>query len=491
MSDGTNIEHAGGKYDMNPRRLWVAPALWRQVPHCAAFFPDFEVLAEGAARADGALALDIGDVSEGPWRAPGFNGLRGVLGLVVPGLPGPAHAPDARLSADQAAALPHSRFACPFRARAAGLAETLDTLALWRATEAENRQIGAFLHMQGWKRDAIATAFGHDAGHAVFAETADAALAQDGAVLAWAARLTAAEEARAPTRFWRVEDGFIRSVGLGVNFAPAASLALDPVGMHFDATRPSRLETLLRETVFDAPLLARAAALRAEVTRRNITKYNLPGAVAPLPETPGRTRILVVGQVEDDASIRTGAGAVRTNLGLLQAVRAAHPDACIIWKPHPDVETGYRRGYLPARDAARIADIVLPMGDIRSLFAQVDALHTMTSLAGFEALLRGLPVTCWGRPFYAGWGLTTDMEPCDRRGRALTLDELVAGCLILYPRYQDPLTGLPCPPELLLERLGDTALWPALPPARRAWVVWWKLQGRLLRALRHWRVVPR
>ena len=78
----------------------------------------------------------------------------------------------------------------------------------------------------------------------------------------------------------------------------------------------------------------------------------------------------------------------------------------------------------------------------------------MTSLAGFEALLRGKPVTTYGQPFYAGWGLTEDLCPVPRRTRRRSLDELVAGALILYPRYLDPVTGLRCTPELLVERLG-------------------------------------
>jgi capsular polysaccharide export protein len=84
-------------------------------------------------------------------------------------------------------------------------------------------------------------------------------------------------------------------------------------------------------------------------------------------------------------------------------------------------------------------------------------------LSGFEALLRGRRVVTHGRPFYAGWGLTEDRDPPPRRGRRLSLDELVAAALILYPRYRDPVTGLPCPPEVLLERLAAA---PAPPPAR-------------------------
>jgi capsular polysaccharide export protein len=192
----------------------------------------------------------------------------------------------------------------------------------------------------------------------------------------------------------------------------------------------------------------------------------------------------VVGQVEGDASIKYGAGEVRTNLGLLKAVRAAAPDAFIIWKPHPAVETGRRRGYLRPDLASQFADLVLSQGDVGSLFGQVDGLHTLTSQAGFEALLRGLPVTCWGRPFYAGWGLTEDRDVVARRQRLLSLDELVAACLILYPRYQDPITGLPCTPELLLERLGDAAAWPSPPLFWRGFLLLEKLFGQVNLGLR-------
>ena len=63
----------------------------------------------------------------------------------------------------------------------------------------------------------------------------------------------------------------------------------------------------------------------------------------------------------------------------------------------------------------------------------------MTSLVGFDALLRGKKVVIYGQPFYAGWGLTQDVfasgEAFLRRGRKLSLDELVAGALIYYPIY--------------------------------------------------------
>ncbi|HWN70969.1 MAG TPA: hypothetical protein VNM90_25175, partial [Haliangium sp.] len=68
-------------------------------------------------------------------------------------------------------------------------------------------------------------------------------------------------------------------------------------------------------------------------------------------------------------------------------------------------------------------------------------------------LLRGLRVVVYGQPFYASWGLTEDRAPVARRARALTLDELVAGALIRYPRYLHPETGAFTTPETILTRL--------------------------------------
>jgi capsular polysaccharide export protein len=114
-----------------------------------------------------------------------------------------------------------------------------------------------------------------------------------------------------------------------------------------------------------------------------------------------------------------------------------------------------------------------------SLLARVDGVHVLTSLTGFEALLRGLDVSVHGHPFYAGWGLTRDLTgPVSRRTRTLTLAELIAGTLILYPRYIDPVTELPCPPEILLDRFAEG--W----RPKTGWLIRLRqLQGRLARLL--------
>lgn len=151
--------------------------------------------------------------------------------------------------------------------------------------------------------------------------------------------------------------------------------------------------------------------------------------------------MLVPGQLEGDASIRLGCLDVRTNSGLLQAVRAACPDAFIVYKPHPEVASGNWRGSLSRVDAARWADHVEPTLSVVSCIDACDELHTLTSLAGFDALLRGKRVVTYGQPFYAGWGLSEDRATngvaWSRRQRRLSLDELVTGTLPRYPIYWD------------------------------------------------------
>ncbi|MEM1385051.1 MAG: capsular polysaccharide biosynthesis protein, partial [Pseudomonadota bacterium] len=255
-----------------------------------------------------------------------------------------------------------------------------------------------------------------------------------------------------------VEDGFLRSVGLGANLIDAGSLVFDDLGIYYDPSRPSRLETLIAEAALldpAGPECARAAALRGQIVAARVTKYNV-GRTETLPAAGGRPVVLVPGQVEDDASIERGAaGTVCTNLALLQAARAGNPHAFLIYKPHPDVEAGLRKGKVPDAEAARLADHIARDASAVDLLDRTDRLWTMTSLMGFEALLRGIPVTCLGQPFYAGWGLTDDHGPaCPRRTSRPKLDHLVHAVLIAYPSYVDPVSGLPCPPELAVERLA-------------------------------------
>lgn len=251
----------------------------------------------------------------------------------------------------------------------------------------------------------------------------------------------------------RMEDGFVRSVGLGSDLVRPRSLVVDRSGIYFDPTRPSDLETLLANHAFSDAELERGRALIARLRTSRVTKYNT-GNRAPLDLAAAgpRRRVLVPGQVEDDQSIQRGCVDVRTNRGLLEAARAAEPDAFLVYKPHPDVLVGNRAGELPP-EAAGLADLVVTDRDMAACLAAVDGVHTLTSLTGFEALIHGRTVHTHGLPFYAGWGLTTDRHACPRRGRALPLEAVVLATLVLYPRYLDPASGLFTGPEPVIDAL--------------------------------------
>jgi capsular polysaccharide export protein len=269
----------------------------------------------------------------------------------------------------------------------------------------------------------------------------------------------------AQVRIVRLEDGFLRSVGLGADLIRPMSWVMDDQGIYYDPRYPSALETLLQQQHFSVGELARAAALRERIVAAGLTKYNLASRGWKRP-TGGRPVVLVAGQVETDASIACGAVDIRTNLDLLQAVRAARPDAWLIYKPHPDVVAGLRKQGVGEAQASAYCDEQVVEASMHDLLAQVDELHVLTSLAGFEALLRGKPVVCWGQPFYAGWGLTQDQHLHPRRSRRLQLDELVAGALLRYPVYLSRSTGRRCTPEQAVDEL---LTWRACRSARDPW----------------------
>ncbi|WP_429119697.1 capsular polysaccharide biosynthesis protein [Aeromonas veronii] len=299
-----------------------------------------------------------------------------------------------------------------------------------------------------WKRAFMRTFCAHLADELRFVRRPPGRLTGDEQVLVWGSRYPELVSAI------RVEDGFIRSSGLGSNLCRPSSLSIDPVGIYFDSRRPSALEQLLNYEPIDEVLLARGNRLLALLRRSRVSKYNVGTSMPFQPPQDGRELILVVGQVDGDASILCGSPVIHSNEQLLWAVRAAKPQAHILFKPHPDVVCGNREGTISASCLAECVDSQVIQCDLASLYPHIDELHTMTSLSGFEALVQGVKVTTWGQPFYSGWGLTHDIHPPARRERPLPLAALVCLTLAAYPRYIDWQSGLWCSPEQLIRKLA-------------------------------------
>ena len=244
--------------------------------------------------------------------------------------------------------------------------------------------------------------------------------------------------------FISVEDGFVRSAGLGADLYPPLSLLFDKKGIHYDASKESDLEYLLQNTGVNDNEIIRARKIINLIIKLNISKYNLKlNKEIDLPKNIDKKKIIgVLGQVETDNSIIYGVPEntiQKTNFALVEQVRKDYPDAYIIYKPHPDTESGLRAKGSKEESIIINADLIAADISLIELFRKVGRIAVFTSLGGFEALIRGMPVTTYVLPFYAGWGLTEDKLYdniwAKRRTKILTIEELTFIALVKYPFY--------------------------------------------------------
>lgn len=244
---------------------------------------------------------------------------------------------------------------------------------------------------------------------------------------------------------WTIEDGFIRSVGLGKDGFQPLSLVVDKRGIYFDAFTSSDLEQLILRGVDDP---VRAAAAMADIRRFKLSKYNHAPAV-PILTQVGQKNILVVDQTCGDQSIALGGAHERVFETMLAQACLDHPDAMIWVKTHPDVSVRKRTGYLThVQPSAKIRLLTQAMNPL-TLLEQMDEVYVVSSQLGFEALIMGKTVHCFGVPWYAGWGLTDDSAAPmavlnGRRGQPRTLSQLFSAAYFHYARYVNPETGLRC-----------------------------------------------
>lgn len=375
-------------------------------------------------------------------------------------------------------------FSSPFGGDPLSLVELIDLCGFWRTLIDANRDLAGGLGFAFWKQDSVLPLLWGGGDSSAFFRDAAIPRQGHGAVALWRSKASSdliAQIERRGTPIVEVEDGFLRSTGLGADCIPPLSITVDRLGPYFDPAQPSELENLLEHGSFDTALLDRARAIRDTIVAAGLGKYG-HGVETTARFDPGRRHILVAGQVEDDRSVMTGGCGLATNQALLERVRASEREAYLIYKPHPDVVAGHRKGIIPDQICRQLADKVVTDRPISSLIDMVDDVHVNTSLAGFEALMQHKNVITHGVPFYAGWGLTRDLGPVPaRRTRRRSLDELVAATLLLYPRYLDPQSGLPCPAEIVVDRLTRP-----FPNRMAALVRLRRFQGRMRARLARW-----
>jgi capsular polysaccharide export protein len=271
-------------------------------------------------------------------------------------------------------------------------------------------------------------------------------------VIAWGRKPSAKTALNFANRYGlsllRLEDGFLRSVGLG-NQEPPLSVVVDDMGIYYDATSPSRLETLIA-TEHTEVQQSRARKLIASWRAAGVSKYNHAREYEG--ELPARY-VLVADQTLGDSSIQYGLADESSFQRMLDAALAEYPECTVLLKVHPEVMSGRKRGHFDLEVVKQNPRIRLLSEDVHPslLIQRAEAIYAVTSQIGFEGLLWGKQVHTFGMPFYAGWGLTFDDLPAPDRRTPSSLENLVHAALVDYPRYLDPESGKRCEVERLLE----------------------------------------
>ncbi|EFN0427984.1 capsular polysaccharide biosynthesis protein [Campylobacter coli] len=355
-----------------------------------------------------------------------------------------------------AAYILYSEYFNPYLNQKGDIFDTIYTLAKYKKIEQANSNKLYFLGFTLWKRWFMKPFFKAKNNKIIFLNSLDelykANLISEDKIFIWGKKYDKTLLAKDfNNEIFLVEDGFLRSVFLGSDLTRPFSLIVDNKGLYVDPSKPSDLEDILQNYKFDDGLKQRAKKLITTITQNKFSKYNgLKHEDLKINAKIGQKIILIPAQVEDDASMILGGFGLST-LDLLKEVRSKNQDAYIIFKPHPDVLSGNRVGLKDETLILEFCDEIVKDCSIDSAIKIADEIHTITSTSGFDALLRAKKVFTYGMPFYAGWGLTKDKHKCERRTRKLSLEELVAGALIAYPRYINPKTKTLCEIEVCLD----------------------------------------
>ncbi|EIJ4041045.1 capsular polysaccharide biosynthesis protein [Campylobacter jejuni] len=367
-----------------------------------------------------------------------------------------------------AAYILYSEYFNPYLNQKSNIFDTIQTLAKYKDIEKINSNRLFFFGFSKWKRKFVKPFFIAKNNEIIFLDFLDCLkniqLKENDKFFIWGKRIdynalktTLIKKAQDENLLYftpkisLVEDGFIRSISLGSDLTRPFSLIIDDKGLYIDPNKPSKLEELLQNEIFDENMLNRAKNIIKILLENRFSKYNgLKHEDLKINAKIGQKVILIPAQVEDDASMILGGFGLST-LDLLKEVRTKNQDAYIIFKPHPDVLSGNRVGLKDETLILEFCDEIVKDCSIDSAIKIADEIHTITSTSGFDALLRSKKVFTYGMPFYAGWGLTKDKHKCERRTRKLSLEELVAGTLITYPRYINPKTKTLCEIEVCLD----------------------------------------
>lgn len=251
-----------------------------------------------------------------------------------------------------------------------------------------------------------------------------------------------------------LEDGLL-SACAGLNTAThRLSVAVDSRAPYFDTALETDLEQLIK--AHNGPKEATAGHIE-RWRKLGLSKYGNAHAPAPAElaqaRAQGREVVVLLDQLAGDASLAPRLTGARPFERMVQEARARHPEALLVVKRHP--REGERQGWFTHKkgvlgamlkdERLRDACVCGPDVALHEVLSHASVCYAVTSQAGFEALLWGVPVVCVGHPWYAGWGVTQDLyTPARRQGLPKkSVAGLFEAAFAQYCRYVHPATGAP------------------------------------------------
>ena len=202
-----------------------------------------------------------------------------------------------------------------------------------------------------------------------------------------------------------IEDGFIQSI-LGEKKKIPLSISNDKKSIYYNCTRRSQLEDLIIENLTNEEII-RAETIRKMWIEKRISKFNY---IKEAKFIENKKYILVIDQTKGDLSIKYGDANEKTFEFMLNWAINKWKDYSIVIREHPEVVRGNKIGhYKKDRVDNKKVFLSSDIGNPCNLIENAEAICTVTSQIGFEALLWNKPTYVFGMPFYAGWGLTQDV----------------------------------------------------------------------------------
>jgi hypothetical protein len=263
-----------------------------------------------------------------------------------------------------------------------------------------------------------------------------------------------------------VEDAFIRSVDIGLSGTPALGILLDDTTAYYNAHAESMMQRILNsDWEMTEEQTAYARHCIQLIQQHRITKYNHAPYFELKVGDPERPKILLLDQRFGDQSIESGMANAESFTHMLNYAMANFSSHDIIVKQHPDAIKGGKGAHY----TSEVLEPFVQNGNVHivdfdvnphAMFNAVETVMSVTSGMGFEALLAGKEVVTFGAPFYAGRGITKDIQKnIPFRKRPRSMEDIFYVSYIMLSRYYSPTLGRKCQLHELIDHIVTERGW--------------------------------